>query len=279
MHYSLYSLYSLACKFTHMEDNEASETNKHVSVRADPVAHCLCFQHSEVPFRPCEVCEESWHLPTQQQNNNIATDTNNTSSSGAQSLFPAQWGSLSSMWSLWRVLTHQQNNNIAQYTQSLVPAQWGSLSSMWSLWRVLTPTNRTTILHNIHSLLVPTQNTALPTQQQNNNIAQYTQSPGSNTEYSTTNRTTISHNIHSLLVPTQNTALPTQQQNNNIAQYTQSPGSNTEYSAMNLALFYCHCPWQSQLLKPCAITAVTFPYVILHSPPFLFKFISDKPFF
>jgi hypothetical protein len=42
-----------------MEDNEASETNKHVSVRADPVAHSLCFQHSQVPFRPCEVCEEA----------------------------------------------------------------------------------------------------------------------------------------------------------------------------------------------------------------------------
>jgi hypothetical protein len=50
-----------------MEDNEASEADKHVSVRSNPVMHSLCFQHSEVLFGPCEVCEEAWHLPTEQQ--------------------------------------------------------------------------------------------------------------------------------------------------------------------------------------------------------------------
>jgi hypothetical protein len=52
---------------THSEDSEAKKTNKHPSVRGDPVSDDLCFFHIKVFLGPREICEQACHLATDQQ--------------------------------------------------------------------------------------------------------------------------------------------------------------------------------------------------------------------
>ena len=61
---------SLTHGSTHSEDSEASKINKHISVRGDPVSDDLCFFHIKVPFGPREICEQAYHLATDQQYGN-----------------------------------------------------------------------------------------------------------------------------------------------------------------------------------------------------------------
>ena len=61
---------SLTHGSTHSEDSEANKTNKHISLRGDPVSDDLCFFHSKVSLGPCEICEQACHLATEQQHGN-----------------------------------------------------------------------------------------------------------------------------------------------------------------------------------------------------------------
>jgi hypothetical protein len=57
---------------THSEDSEANQTNKHISVRGDPVPDDLCFFHVKVSLGPREICEQACHLATDRQYGNIS---------------------------------------------------------------------------------------------------------------------------------------------------------------------------------------------------------------
>lgn len=58
---------SLTHGSTHSEDSEANKTNKHISLRGDPVSDDLCFFDIKVFLSPCEICEQACHLATDQQ--------------------------------------------------------------------------------------------------------------------------------------------------------------------------------------------------------------------
>jgi len=61
---------SLTHGSTHSENSEANETNKHISMRGDPVSDDLCFFHIKVFLGPREICEQACHLATDQQYGN-----------------------------------------------------------------------------------------------------------------------------------------------------------------------------------------------------------------
>jgi hypothetical protein len=61
---------SLTHESTHSEEGVANKTNKHISMRGDPVFDNLCFFHIKVSFGPCEICEQACHLATNQQYGN-----------------------------------------------------------------------------------------------------------------------------------------------------------------------------------------------------------------
>jgi hypothetical protein len=58
---------SLTHGSTHSEDGEANKTNKHISLRGDPVSDDLCFFYIKVSLGPREICEQACNLATDQQ--------------------------------------------------------------------------------------------------------------------------------------------------------------------------------------------------------------------
>jgi hypothetical protein len=55
---------SLTHESTHSEGSVANKTDKHASMRGDPVSDNLCFFHIKFFLGPCEICEQACHLAT-----------------------------------------------------------------------------------------------------------------------------------------------------------------------------------------------------------------------